>query len=135
MDSILLMGVLLTFVAGALWRRAYGGWLGGRRWMRYAVTPLLTWSAWLLLPWWGVALVTIAVAAFFAPKHVVDDASVWRRYGPFAIAYRLAQKYWNPKWNQGGFIDGWIAVGELGLGGLVWGSLTTVFVVLWKCIK
>jgi hypothetical protein len=126
------LAVLANFILGALWRRWLGGWLGGRRWWRFAAMPLLCWP----LLFTGnpvVMLVGVGICgAFFAFGHVVDDPKlVWFRYGPFAVAYWLALKLPHDiQFGPGGLIDGPFAVGELGLKGLFFGSLAVAAVLV-----
>lgn len=118
------LAVILNFVAGALWRRWLGGWLGGERWWRFAAMPLLAWPLWLTLPWWAALVATGLCGLFFAIGHTVETP--WKRYGPFGVAYWLPMKLWRAEWNRPPLIDGGIAVGELLLGGLFWGAVACV---------
>jgi hypothetical protein len=143
--------IILTTLVGAFWRRALGGWRGPFLWaldtpfqrlfwkydengnletIRGVIVALgvpLAWSLWLILPWWGALVGTVLCGIFFTIGHVVETP--WKRYGPFGVAYWIPMKYWNPAWNKPPLIDGWIAVGELLLGGLFWGAVAALALI------
>lgn len=115
--------VIATALLGAFWRRWLGLGGSGPRWLKFALALPLTWPLFVVMPL-GFAIEHAALALlFFAPGHTVDDESVWMRYGPFAVAYVLARKFWPDNWTYGRWVDGWMAVGEFGIGFLFFGSL------------
>lgn len=124
------MIVILNAILGALWRRWLGLGGSGPRWLKMVLGALLTWPLWLALPWWQAAIGTAFCLVYFADGHKVDHWTVWLRYGPFAIGYVLARKYWPDRWTYGRWFDGWMAVGEYVLGGLFWGFVASLTLFL-----
>lgn len=119
---LLIAACILNAAAGALWRR----WLGsgpalGPRWLKFFAMPVL--PLFFLFPWPHAIAVSALVALFFAMGHKVDSSRVWLRYGPFALGYVLARRYWPAGLVYLPLIDGWMAVGELFLGGAFFGLL------------
>ena len=127
--TMIVLLCLAFFVAGALWRRWLGGWMGGRRWWRFAALPVLLWPLFLALPWWVALTASAGIACFFADDHKVDGWGAVRRYGPFGIGYPLAFRFWRSAWNRPPIVDGWTAVGELVLGGTFWACVPLVLMI------
>lgn len=128
---IIALAVVANAVAGARWRR----WLGSNhpgRWLVLPVGALLTWPLWVAFPWPIAAPLAFGCVAFFVPGHETADNRVWRRYGPFGAGYWLAHRYLNERawaargYPTEGFIDGWMSLGELFLGGTFWGAVALV---------
>jgi hypothetical protein len=113
--------VLLTALLGSVWRRWLGSANTGPRSLKFIAALPLCWPALALFQnWWAVLAVGLLLL-FWAPGHTVDAPSVWLRYGPFALPYWLSRKYWKAEWNSGRFLDGWMPVGEFGIGFMYWG--------------
>ncbi|MCR4341865.1 MAG: hypothetical protein NUW01_18470 [Gemmatimonadaceae bacterium] len=123
--SLVLSLTLLEAVLGAMAVR----WRGSgdsHRWLKLPVMALLAWPLFLVMPWhWALAGAGLCVL-FFVKGHKARTWTVWLRYGPFAFGYVLAKRYLPEPWRLNDYIDGWMAVGELTLGGSFWGSLTLV---------
>lgn len=129
-----LLACLANAVLGALWRRAFGGWLGARRWLTIPLGCLLGWPIFVAWPTlWGLAMACLPML-FFLPGHNLPD-HWFRRYGPFGFGYWFAghsftEKEWARRgWPMEGFIDGWMATGELFLGATFWGVLPLVLLI------
>jgi len=125
----------------ALWRRILGGYGNARRGLFtvpigffISMFPFSLRGDYLL----GIA-VSGAVMAFLLPSHTyAPPREACKRYGPYAVGYWAAWNWWNPDWNVQGpelnvpnankwFIDGFSAVGELVLGGLVGATIYCVY--------
>lgn len=131
--------VLAWFIVGAFWRRILGGWLGLPRVVCYALSvplsaaPVAIAAEFLDAPWWLSAVLSAVVASlaltFFIrgfTSDKIEPEHIWRKYGPFAVGYWAAWKWWPANWRVAGFIDGAGAVGELGLGGTFYATLAFV---------
>jgi len=143
----MIAGAILLALAGGLWRRAFGGWLGLSRvaltvvGVVMAVVPSV-----LVLPWWQALVVGVCFAWLWTDGHDFYPAT-WRKLGyrylgpaatlgalvgaPVLIVvgplvfggYWLAERYWPRSWRIGGFIDGHTSVGEIAAGVVVYGVL------------
>ena len=130
----ILLACLANAVLGALWRR----WLGSDhpgRWIVLPVGLFLTWPLFVAFPWPIAGLLAGLAVLFFVPGHQTADNSVFVRYGPFGAGYWLAHRYLDEKewtrrgWPTSGFVDGWMALGELFLGATFWGILPAILFV------
>ena len=119
---------IVFFIVGALWRRWMGGWLGGERWVRFAVLPLLVWPFWLVWSALPALLASAVCGLFFAMAHEFEGWGAVKRYGPFGLGYPLAFRFWRSSWNWPPFVDGGTAIGELFLVGTFWACVP---LVLW----
>lgn len=113
---IVFLPALINAYFGARWRRWLGSH-GSHRYVKIPVGALLAWPLWIAFPWWVAIIGTGLCILFFIIGHTVDSNKVWLRYGPFALAYVLARKFWRDEWNRPPEIDGWMSAGEYGLGG------------------
>jgi hypothetical protein len=114
----------------------FGGWSGLPRSICYALMAPLTLPIWLALPWgiwWpyclmaGLAATALCLLFFVVSLYpggkFVDDRDVMLKYGPFGIGYVLACLFWRDEWNDGDFVDGPCAIGEIFLGASFWGCV------------
>lgn len=118
--------VVFNAIGGAIWRRCLGGWLGFRRPYIMAAGALLAWPLWLSFSPIIAAPATALLLVFWSLGHRCDHWTVWLRYGPAAVGYWAALRWWPASWRVGGFIDGWMSVGELVAGAMVWGAVAAV---------
>ena len=133
-----ILAILITALAGALWRRLLGRWdwpmlwacntfLWGpgdngehapRRSYIMATGALLTWPLWLVLPPLYAVIGGGLCLLFWAPGHQMeDDKKMLLRYGPFAVGWIVARHL---------KIVPWTVVGELVAGFLFWGTVTAL---------
>ena len=138
---------IASIIFWALWRRILGGYGNARRGLFtvpvgifVAAFPFVMRGDYLL----GI-LVAGAVMAFLLPSHTYEPPSAaFKRYGPYFVGYWPAWNWWDNKWNIQGpelnvpesnkwFIDGFSAVGELVLGGLVGATIYCVYSLSGLC--
>ncbi|CAB4176678.1 hypothetical protein UFOVP1672_32 [uncultured Caudovirales phage] len=113
-----MIAVIASAIAGGVWRRILGGWLGMRRSYVVASGSLLTWPLWFVLPPLPALLASVACVAFWTPGHeMTNDKAMWLRYGPFAVGWIVARHL---------KITPWTEVGEIVAGSLFWGSLAAL---------
>lgn len=109
--------IILTAVFGALWRRHLGGWLAVNwhpRMVAYAIGAPLTWPIWYTVhPWWVAFILSVGVFSIFAVGAIINRLRNW-----FGHHVSVAP--------VNGFIDGYGAIVELALGGVVWGSVAAL---------
>lgn len=115
----MLAAVLLNALLGGIWRRVLGGWGGFKRSYIVAAGFLLTWPAWITLPWFWAAPVTGAMMLFWTMGHRFDRWTIVLRYPLFGAAYPLLR--------AAGVRD-WTAVAEVVIGGSFWGAFALVLI-------
>lgn len=128
-----LLLIAAAFVAGAFWRRWFGGWpkppagswLNGRGPKIAAGLVLGFLATWPALPWWAALVLSGLVIAYWLPGHKLQEWGVreWLlRYGPPGL-YWWAANRWprNLSWG-GGLVDGTNALAELAAGGTVYAA-------------
>lgn len=139
--------LVLQFIAGAFARRSLGST------HRYISYPLIVLSSGILptitalalkTSWWAALLIGLGVGAaallflvrgfVTGPIDQPTPARVWKKYGPFALGYWAAWKWWPERWKLGGLIDGPYAVGELFLGGSLYVTVDAASVLVWQCL-
>lgn len=125
----MIAAIVSNAILGAIWRRWLGTASTGPRSVKFLVGALLTWPLWLVLPPLYAVIGGALCLLFWADGHEVDKPSVWLRYGPFALPYVLARKYWPDNWKHGRWLDGWMAAGEYGIGFLFWGSVALLSLI------
>lgn len=134
-------------IAGALWRRAFGGWLGLSRVMLLSLSVIAA-SGMAYFHYgldWRVVIVALCWAWLWSDGHQFappGKETFYRYVAPMAVcgsiignpwlvligpgifgAYWLAARY-APEWRWGGFIDGAYAYAELGAGSWAFGTMS-----------
>ena len=133
---IVATAILINALAGGAWRRLLGGWLHLHRYVTIPLGLFLAWPLFVAFPWPIAGLLAGLAVLFFVPGHQTADNSVFVRYGPFGAGYWLAHRYLDEKewarrgWPASGFVDGWMALGELFLGATFWGTVALVGLAL-----
>jgi hypothetical protein len=144
--------IILMAIVGAAWRHTMGGWNGPLNWARntflwgpddkgvpqprrsfiMAAGWLLSWPLFIttfpaILAVIGVVLIDL----FWRFGHDVNSPKIWLRYGPFALPWVLAKKWWGDKpERKGDFLNNWMGVGEAGAGAMFYATLTAVALAL-----
>lgn len=131
---------------GALWRRYFGGWLGGSRWHRLVLMPILTIPVALVAGWWVYLVCTGLYICHWISGHQWESPrALLLRYTPLPVLVGLTLLlstgsigplfvlglvgplvtlgYWfcinkmdHQRWQLNAFIDGPVAVAELWAG-------------------
>jgi hypothetical protein len=133
---VIALAIIANAVAGSVWRRILGGYLGLRRSYIVAAGCLLAWPLWLALPWPYAMAGTAALMVYWTMGHHVESRWTWLRYlGLPAVGYMLIMPRWRAEWVWRGphagawFIDGGMAVGELWAGAVVWCAVAAVLLM------
>lgn len=132
--------ILLWAVLGGLWRREFGRCvILGKTALKLLALPLCA-PVGLLFPLylWPYAVLAVlglwlALLAFITMSmypggRFSDDREVMLKYGPFALGYVLAHRFWRDEWNTD-YLNGADPVGECFLGASVFGCAGAVW--LW----
>jgi len=132
--------ILLNAVLGGIWRRWLGGWSGPSEWAvgtlferalwnsegkhrRSAIVAagtLLTWPAWIALPWWGAALASGAIMVFFIMGHRFDSWWIVLRYLLVGAIYPVGKRLWPTRYTE---------VAEVVIGAFFWGAFAALLFI------
>lgn len=151
---------IIAIIAVMLWRRIFGGWLGLRRSLLHlALFCVVVAAVWISFRRIDLAVaIGMVVMATWADGHewtmpkfmfyryalgpaVIGGLLAWATGRPEALCffiagaavaavYWAAQRWWPATWCVGGFIDGPIAVAELGAGLSINGGLLIAVALL-----
>lgn len=126
--------VLLFAVAGAMWRRWFGGWpaIADKRWVKILAALALGFVAALPgMPLTAALAVSALIAVYWLPGHKLQEWKLadWRtRYGLVGL-YWWAANRWAIDWRLGNAVDGSNALAEFAAGATVYGLLALLAVL------
>jgi hypothetical protein len=117
--------IIAYAIVGGLWRRVLGGWLNWNRAVAVIFGSVFALPFVLVLPHWAWLIpLEGAILAYWTIGHKWDHVlPMLKRYGPIGLWWRGAILWWPEKWNKPPFIDGPVAVAEIGAGATFFGII------------